>query len=90
MKARGPMRSISQPESGMVQVITAMKTVNPHCTSDNFQCVADIRGWTHIVQAYCRFPIIAIDTTAAHRAHPAVHFGSLPVEFDASSSLAQA
>ena len=37
MKVRGPSRSISQPESGIVQVITAMKTVKPHCTSDSFQ-----------------------------------------------------
>jgi hypothetical protein len=35
---------MSQPESGMVQVITAMKMVNPHCTSESFQCVADIIG----------------------------------------------
>src|SRR5262249_54239249 len=65
MNMRGPSRSISQPERGIVQVITAMKTVNPHCTSDSFQCVAAINGWTHIVQAYCRLPIIAIEMTAA-------------------------
>src|SRR5262249_34445963 len=37
----------------------------PNCTSDNFEWVANIRGWTHIVQGYCRFPIIAIATTPA-------------------------
>ena len=65
MKVRGPSRSISQPESGIVHVITAMKIVNPHCTSDSFQCVADIMGWTNSVQAYCRFPIMIIAMTAA-------------------------
>ena len=28
----------------MVHVITAMKKLNPHCTSDNFQPVADMIG----------------------------------------------
>src|SRR3954447_8477022 len=65
MKVRGPRRSISQPESGIVQVITAMKKLNPHCTSDNFQPVADMIGWTAMVHAYCRFPIIIMATTAA-------------------------
>src|SRR5690349_10103673 len=62
---RGPSRSISQPESGMLHVITAMKKLNPHWTWDNFQPVADMIGWTAIVHAYCRFPIMIMATTAA-------------------------
>ncbi len=49
----------------MVHVITAMKKLNPHCTSDNFQPVADMIGWTAIVHAYCRFPIMIMAITAA-------------------------
>jgi hypothetical protein len=38
------MRSINHPESGIAQVITAMKKVNPHWTCDSFQPVADMIG----------------------------------------------
>src|SRR5690349_22210509 len=76
MNARGPIRSMSQPESGIDQVITAMKNVNPHCTSDNFQPVPDIIGWTNMVQAYCRFPIMIIATTAAHSRNQRFNFES--------------
>jgi hypothetical protein len=56
---------MSQPEHGMSHVSQAMKKVNPHWTSDSFQWVAAMMGFTNKVQAYCRFAIIIIATTAA-------------------------
>ncbi len=42
-----------------------MKSVNASCTSESFQPVAPMIGWTKSVQAYCRFAIMIIATTAA-------------------------
>ena len=59
-------RSASR-RTASAQVSKAMKSVNPHWTSDSFQCVAARMGSTNRVQAYCRFAIIIIATTAAER-----------------------
>ena len=40
------MRSIKKPDSGMAYVPSAMKNVNPHCTSESDQPVAVMNGLT--------------------------------------------
>ena len=52
MKARGPSRSISQPEQGMIQVSSAMNSVKAHCTSERAQPCAARIGSTKKVHAY--------------------------------------
>ena len=65
MNAREPMRAIKKPDSGTAHVPSAMKNVNPHCTSESDQPVAVMNGLTKNVQAYCRLPIRIITKTAA-------------------------
>ena len=77
MKDARPQPVDHQPDSGIVHVSKAMKSVKPHWTSDNFQSVAAMIGWTKRVQAYCRFPIMIIATTAAAQTEPTVHICSL-------------
>ncbi len=65
MNARGPMRSIIHPETGIEKVPSAMYSVNAHCTCDSFHPVSFTIGVTNKVHAYCMFPFITIAVTAA-------------------------
>ena len=51
-KMRGPMRSINQPSTGMIQVSKMMNSVNPYWMSTSVQPVAACMGFTNMVQAY--------------------------------------
>src|ERR1019366_1003024 len=67
IRTRGPRLSIIHPHRDMAQVSSAMKSVQPHWTSESFQPVALVNGPVNSVQPYCRLAIMIIAVTAAPR-----------------------